>query len=185
MRILSPQSALLPKGVVNLANFTAIYGTLYGLPFSTGSAATSQVFPLPPAISTVEDKSSFIPFANAAGQTLNIGDVVFWKLDPLARKWAELANYYNQYDPAGVVAHSAVKEGKNGWLAQSGRIMNVKVLGGATVVAGSVLAPVLGQVYLGIGSIGSTAGARFHFRILENHLSATVLLKRVRVDCTI
>lgn len=185
MRLIAPQGGMVPWGTVNMSNFTAAYGMVYGLPFSSSVAATSQDFPLPPAIADVEDKNTFIPFANGSGQVLNIGDVVCWKVDPLRRRWAEPANYWNHYDPAGVVVFSAVPEGGNGWMAQTGRVINAKVLGSASLVAGSPLDPVLGQLYLGVGAGTLLSSARYHFRILENHFTVAVQLKRVRVDCTI
>lgn len=185
MRVLSPSFPTVPMGVVNLSNFTAVHGVIYGLPFLSTVAADAQNFPLPPAIADVEDKNAFIPFANGAGQALNIGDVVCWKVDPVRRRWAELANYGNHYDPAGVVVFSSVPEGGNGWLAQTGRVINAKVLGSASLVAGTPLEPVLGQSYLGIATGTLLSSARYHFRILENHQTVAVQLKRVRVDCTI
>jgi hypothetical protein len=185
MRLLSPASGTVPMGVVNLSNFTAVHGMVYGLPFLSTTAADSQNFPLPPAIASVEDKSTFIPFSNGSGQTLAIGDVVCWKLDPTQRVWAELANFHNHYDPAGVVVFSSVADGENGWLAQTGRVINAKVLGSASLLAGMPLEPTLGQSYLSIASGTLLSSARYHFRILENHTTVATQLKRVRVDCTI
>lgn len=185
MRVFAPQQTTLALSGVDLDNFTCVHQELYGLPFSTGQAADSQSFLEAAGISDVEDKPTFLPFLNGAGQSLAIGSVVCWKTDPLRRRVAEVANAFNRYSPAGVVVRQAVAKNEFGWLIQQGPVVNALVLGAADLTYGTVLDVVPGQVYLQGTTSVLTAGARYHFRILENHLTSAVQLKRVRVDCSI
>ena len=126
------------------------------------------------------------PFKNAESELLYFGSIVAWKHNSGAGAVRELAakpTSDNLYDLAGVVAGATV-EGSNvssddyGHLYVGG-MCQVRVIGHASLTAGSVLEAVAGQYYL---QYVSSPGQTNQFVIHEDHTSAgTVALKMVNV----
>lgn len=184
MRILVPGASKVFKQEAMFSWPTVVHGLVVEAPYGTSVAAPDQAFlPGAPA-SRVADDPVFGDFENGAGVDVSVGTAVFWRISPLRRQVAELATLMNQYDPAGVVVRSTVEDGGIGKLCRRG-VVNTYVLGQAGLAAGTPLEPVPGQVYLRKATNFSTLqpGTYFSFVLLENHVTASSQLKRVRVKC--
>ena len=164
---------------------------LVGSPSVAGDATLSYNTAYQPrrafnSISSVMDVPRARPFKNAESEILYFGSIVAWKHDSGAGAVRELAakpTANNLYDLAGVVAGAGM-EGTNVASADYGQLYvggmcQVRVIGHASLTAGSVLEAVAGQYYL---QYVASPGQTNQFVIHEDHTSAgTVALKMVTV----
>ena len=151
-----------------------------------GSTAAADTLPVtqPARPSLPVERPTEIDFHNGTGKTLSIGDVVCRRVTPAGGRTGDIASAHNRYDPLGVVTEYSVPNDEPGWVANNG-VVNALVLGDATLIAGSILDVVPGQVYLQ-GTLTVFGTVFFaHFIIMENHLAASTKLCRVRVKCAI
>lgn len=143
-----------------------------------------------PGIAEITDEPGFAPFVNGESEVLPFGGIVSWKASTgsaAARTLAQKPTATNLYDIAGVVAGMSA-EGQNvgaealGFLYVRG-MAQVRVIGHASLTAGSVVEAVAGQYYLQYGSSQSPVN---QFVIHEDHTSVgTVALKMVNVKVAI
>ena len=143
-----------------------------------------------PGISEIADSPGFKPFQNGESEVLPFGGVVAWKASTgsaAARTLVQKPTATNLYDIAGVVAGMGA-EGQNvgagamGFLYARG-VVQVRVIGHASLTAGSVVEGVAGQYYL---QYASSQSAVNQFVIHEDHTSVgTVALKMVNVKVAI
>ena len=143
-----------------------------------------------PGIAEITDSPGFKPFQNGESEVLPFGGVMAWKASTgsaAARTLAQKPTATNLYDIAGVVAGMNA-EGQNvgagamGFLYTRG-VVQVRVIGHASLTAGSVVEGVAGQYYL---QYASSQSAVNQFVIHEDHTSVgTVALKMVNVKVAI
>lgn len=136
------------------------------------------------ALSETIDPSRVSPFINGAGELVYYGAVLCHGVSETA---ANRTSYVkpdatNLYDPAGIVAGQtyegrSVPDGEWGYRYVGG-IVQARVLGDASTVAGTVLKPTAGQYYLVRDPSPSTQNA---FVLKEDHTSTTEELKLVHV----
>tara|TARA_R100000664_G_scaffold9691_1_gene16166 strand:- start:1947 stop:2393 length:447 start_codon:yes stop_codon:yes gene_type:complete len=140
-----------------------------------------------PLVSSIQDDARIRPFKNGTGSSAAFGDVVCWTQGTGGRESTQTTSATNQFDPAGIVAgHGqegvAVPDGGFGFLYTSGRVQ-AKVLGASGTVAGDVLKVVASQPYLSKDSTTATpSNSRHQFVLMEDHETAAVALKYIRVD---
>jgi len=166
-------------------------GVVPGAPAVAGDSTLSYNTAYQPrrafsSISTVMDVPRARPFKNSETEILHFGSVVAWKHNSGAGAVRELTakpTASNIYDLAGVVAGAGM-EGTNVAASDYGQLYiggmcQVRVLGHASLTAGSVLEAVAGQYYLQYVS-SPTQGNQFV--IHEDHTSVgTEALKMVNV----
>ena len=143
-----------------------------------------------PGIAEITDSPGFRPFQNGESEVLPFGGVMAWKASTgsaAARTLAQKPTATNLYNIAGGVAGMSA-EGQNvgaealGFLYVRG-MAQVRVIGHASLTAGSVVEAVAGQYYL---QYASSQSAVNQFVIHEDHTSVgTVALKMVNVKVAI
>ena len=143
--------------------------------------AEDIVFPAPQALADIETYPQAEPFYNGTGSTQPVGGVGAWDISTTGRTSMVIPTASNIHDPTGPVGYYSTANGDNGFVFVGGRhAVNARVMGSATTTAGKPLRLVVGQNYLEELTTPVT-GAWYHFILQEDHTTAAVELKRIRV----